>query len=182
MIAKDDMMGVLLDACPSFQPTWEAWLAEWAESADDLPHYLALAEFARHLIGMLERSETVRFPAIFRAVERLQLEGEHYVQEAAIVGLLEDLQNLNLHTTTQPEQFRPFLEPESAAAWDELYAFWHQVHLAKAAGLLEPQSGSAPQVDPDSIQDPKLRRMVQHLYRKGEAEPGTPADGPSTSS
>ncbi len=182
MIVKDDMMGVLLDACPSFQPSWEAWLAEWAESADDPPLYLALAEFARHLIGMLERSVTVSFPAIFAAVERLQLDGEHFVREAAIVGLLEDLQNLNLHTATEPEQFRPFLGPKSAAAWDELYGFWHQVHLAKAAGLLEPQFGSAPQVDPNSIQDPKLRRMVQHLYRKGQTEPGTPADRPSTSS
>ena len=40
MIAKGDMMGLLLDVCPAFRPTWEAWLAEWAESADDLPLYL----------------------------------------------------------------------------------------------------------------------------------------------
>jgi hypothetical protein len=134
------------------------------------------------LVGMLERSDTVSFPAIFGAIERVQLEGEHYVREAAVVGLLEDLQNLNLHTATEPEHFRPFLGPESVAAWDELYAFWHQVGVAKAAGLLETRSGAAPQVNPDAIQDPKLRRMVQHLFRKGTAEPGTPADGPSASS
>jgi hypothetical protein len=162
------MMGVLLDACPSFRPTWASWLAEWMGSADDLPLYLALAEFARHLIGMLERSGAASLPAIFQAVERLQVEGEHYVREAAVVGLLEDLQNLNLHEHgTDPEQFRPFLGPESAAAWDELYGFWHQVGVLKAAGLLEPESGPAPQVDPDSIQDPELRLLVQHLYRKG---------------
>lgn len=168
MSAKGDMMGVLLDACPSFRPTWDAWLAEWAESTDDLPLYLALAEFARHLIGMLERAETATFPAIFGAVERLQVEGEHYVREAAVVGLLEDLQNLNVHEHgTEPEQFRPFLGPESNAAWDELYEFWHRVGAMKVAGLLEPESGPAPQVDPDTIQDPELRRFVQHLYRKG---------------
>jgi hypothetical protein len=168
VIAKDQMMPVLLDACPSFRPAWEAFLAEWAESADDLPLYLALAEFARHLIGMLERSGTASLPAIFRAVERLQVEGEHYVREAVVVGLLEDLQNLNLHEhSTDPEQFRPFLGPKSVAAWDELYRFWHKVGVLKAAGLLEPESGPAPQVDPDSIQDSDLRRIVQHLYRKG---------------
>ncbi len=168
MVAKGEMMAVLLDACPSFQPAWEVWLAEWAESAGDLPLYLALSEFARHLIGMLERAETKSFPAIFRAVERLQVEGEHYVREAAIVGLLEDLQNLNLYAGgTEPEQFRPFLGPQSVAAWDELYVFWHNVRVAKAAGLLELESGPAPQVDPDSIQDPELRKLVQHLYRKG---------------
>jgi hypothetical protein len=178
VIVKEQMMEVLLDACPSFRPAWEAFLAEWRESTDDLPLYLALAEFARHLIGRLERADTASFPTIFRAVERLQVEGEHYVREAATVGLLEDLQNLNLHTATGPEQFRPFLGPESAAAWDELYGFWHTVGVLKAAGLLGPASGPSPQVNLDSIRDPKLRRIVQHLYHKGGAEPTPPPDRP----
>jgi hypothetical protein len=166
MITKDQMMGVLLKVCLSFHPTWEAFLEHWKESADDLPHYLALADFARHLIGMLERSETESFPAIFQEVERLQLEGEHYVREAAVVGLLEDLQNLNLHSTTEPEQFRPFLSPESSKAWDKLYEFWNTVHVLKQAGLLEPRSGQSLQVDVDSIQDPELRRTVELLFPK----------------
>jgi hypothetical protein len=168
MIAKNEMMSLLLDACPSFRPAWEAWLGTRAASADDLPLYLALAEFARHLIGLLERVETASFPFIFQTVERLQTEGEDYVREAAVVGLLEELQNRNLHQHgTDPEQFRPYLGPESAAAWDELYGFWHRVSKPKAAGLLEPGSGPAPQVDPDAIQDPELRRIMQHLHRKG---------------
>ena len=167
MIVKSEMMGVLLDACPSFRPTWEEWLAEWAEAADDLPLYLALAEFARHLIGMVGRSEMDALPAIFRAVERLQVEGEPYVQEAAVVGLLEDLQNLHLHEgDTEPEQFRQYLGPKSVVAWDELYVLWQNVVAMKAAGMLQPQSGPAPKIDPEMIQDPKLRRFVQHLYRR----------------
>lgn len=167
MIAKGQMMAVLLDACPSFHPTWEAWLAEWAESANDLPLYLALSEFARHLIGMLERSETASFPAVFQAIELLQVEGEHYTREAAVVGLLEDLQNLKLHESgTEPEQFRPFLGPESAAAWDELYRFWHAVNVNKAAALPVTGSGASPAIDPNLIQDPQLRRIIQILYRK----------------
>ncbi|MGL4549799.1 MAG: hypothetical protein ACRC33_01320, partial [Gemmataceae bacterium] len=63
MITRGDIIGVLLDACPSFRPAWQASLAEWADSADDLPLYLALAEFARHLIGMLGRGETATFPS-----------------------------------------------------------------------------------------------------------------------
>lgn len=141
MITKSDMMGVLLDACPSFRPAWEAWLAEWAESADDLPLYPVLAEFARHLIGMLARGDTAVFPAVFLAVERLQIDGEHYVQEAAVVGLLEDLQNMNLQDAgTEPEKLRPFLGPLSAGAWDELYGFWHEVETLKAADMMKPAS------------------------------------------
>lgn len=91
-----------------------------------MPLYLVLADFARHLIRLVERGETAGLPAAFAAVERLQIEGEHYVQEAVTVGLLESLQNLNLHPNgTNPEQFRPFLGPESARWWDKLVQFWH---------------------------------------------------------
>jgi hypothetical protein len=124
VITKDDMMGVLLAACPSFTPEWEAFVDEWKDEAGDLPLYLALSSFARHIIGMLERNEVGDFPAIFQAVERLHVEGDSYVQETATVGLLEDLQNLNLHRTTQPEQFRPYLGPQSRQGWDDLYRFW----------------------------------------------------------
>ena len=40
------------------------------------------------------------------------------------MGLLEDLQNTNLHTETEFEQFRPWLLPESAKWWDKLHGFW----------------------------------------------------------
>lgn len=130
MIAKDDMMGVLLDACPAFAPQWEAFRDEWREEADDLPLYLVLADFARHLIGMVERGETAGLPAVFVTVERLHVEGEHYVREAATVGLLEQLQNLNLHRNgTDPELFRPYLGPESVRWWDKLYRFWQHGEL-----------------------------------------------------
>ena len=71
MISKDQMMDVLLDACPSFRPTWDAFRDDWKTSANDLPHYLALADLARHLIGMLERSDTESFAAIFQVVEQM---------------------------------------------------------------------------------------------------------------
>jgi hypothetical protein len=125
-IHKDEMMGVLMRECPSFRPTWEAFLEEWKAQSEDLPHFLALADFARHLIELLGRSETQSFPAIFQAIERLHCEGDHYVREAATVGLLEDLQNTNLHTTTEPEQFRKYLGPESHRWWDKLIGFWER--------------------------------------------------------
>jgi hypothetical protein len=124
VIDKDNMMGVLIEACPSFVPAWEAFLKEWEEDANDLPLYLALAELARHLCGMLARDETTMFSRVFGAVERLLVDGDQYVQEAACVGLLEDLQNANLHSSTAPEQFRPFLGPEAARCWSELDRFW----------------------------------------------------------
>jgi hypothetical protein len=130
MIARSEMMGVLLNACPSFEVRWQEFQEEWRDEEIELPLYLVLSDFARHLIEMVERGETVGFPAVFAAVERLPIEGEHYVQEAATVGLLEDLQNLNLHQNgTDPEQFRPYLGPVSARWWDKLYRFWRHGEL-----------------------------------------------------
>lgn len=124
MITKHNMMGVLIEACPSFTSKWQAFLDEWREEADDLPHYLALADLARHLIELIERGESASLTTVFAAVERLQVEGDQWVREAATIGLLEDLQNLNLHNTTNPEQFRQFLSPVSERWWDKLYRFW----------------------------------------------------------
>lgn len=124
MISKNQMMDVLLDACPSFRPAWETFLEDWKGEADALPLYLALGDFARHLIAMLAASETATFPAIFEAVERLIIKGDHYVAEAAVIGLLESLQNLNLHSTTGPAQFECFLGPRSTAEWQDLDRFW----------------------------------------------------------
>lgn len=133
MIVKDDMVPLLLDACPSFAPAWGEFLAEW-RGEDHQPQYLAFGDLARHLIGLVERGETAELPAVFRVVERWHLEGDEYVRTAATVGLLEDLQNLNLHEHgTDPALFRAMLAPESLRCWDELAASWEEFFRAQAA-------------------------------------------------
>jgi hypothetical protein len=124
------MMDVLLAASPTFAETWDAFCLEWAEEAEDLPLYLALAEFARHVISFLEAREDGSLRRIFDAVERLHVEGDHYVREAATVGLLEDLQNTNLHRTTDPKHLRSYLRPESLKWWDRVDSFWKGNFLA----------------------------------------------------
>ncbi len=125
MIARDDMMGLLLASCPSFDPAWRKFLDDWQDEAVDLPLYVALGDLARHLIGLVERGEIGELPAVFQVVEQWHLEGDEYVRTAATVGLLEDLQNYNLHTeVTEPAQFRAMLGPESSRCWDELAASW----------------------------------------------------------
>ena len=120
------MFSPLLDACPSFRPVWEKFIGEWKEEKEGLPIYLALSEVAQHLILLLQRGKTESFPRIFQIVEQWHTEGDSYVKEAATVGLLEDLQNSNLHENTEPEQFRRFLGPESEKWWDKLNEFWEE--------------------------------------------------------
>lgn len=130
MIEREQMMAPMLEACPSFQPTWQEFIEHWQDEPE-LPIYLALGDLARHLASMLAAGQTDSFPAIFRVVERWHTEGDHYVREAASIGLLEDLQNANMHTTTEPEQFRKFLLPESERWWNKVHAFWaHGTRIA----------------------------------------------------
>ncbi len=121
------MFTPILKVCPSFQAAWDEFVDDWKDEPEGLPFYLALADLARHLIGMLERNEIEGIREVFRVVERWHLEGEHYVKEAATIGLLEDLQNLNLHEgTSKPDDFLEFLLPETRFWWFKVVDFWEQ--------------------------------------------------------
>jgi hypothetical protein len=129
MITGETMFDPLLEACSSFLPAWQAHLAEYADlhAEGHAMHYLALADLARHLIGLKADGRTEAFPEIFAVVERWHIEGDHYVREAATVGLLEDLQNTNLHERgTQPDDFVPWLQPVSLRWWRKVEAFWEE--------------------------------------------------------
>lgn len=130
MLGRDQMFPLLLEIEPAFQPTWDAFVADWREETE-LPLYLALSELARYLIGRLEANETETFDAVFALVERWHLEGDEYVREAAAVGLLEDLQNTNLHNRTRPAAFLRWLRPESRRWWDKIDAFWRMGTLLR---------------------------------------------------
>jgi len=165
-------LDIFFRACPSFQAASQSELDDWYDSESGLLLYIALAAFARHLVGMLERGDTKHFPIIFQEVERLQLEGNDHVQGAIVVGLLEKLQNLNFYTTGNPEQFRRYLGPTSEKAWDELYKMWAEVARAKQAGLLGPSLN----IDPNQIMDPDLRKIAETMYRPLPSVPRKPSN------
>lgn len=124
IIERSNMFKPLLEADPSFQRKWEEFQYEY-RSDNELPHYLALSDLARHLIESLETGNTQRFDAIFNVVELWHLNGDSYVQGAATVGLIEDLQNTNLHRgKTRPEDFLPWLQPETLRWWGRVHDFW----------------------------------------------------------
>jgi len=123
MIAKSEMMQPLLQACPSFQSDWEAFLSDWPEEIDK-PLYLALGDLARHLISMLAAHDAPGLTRAFEVVERWHLEGDAFVREAATIGLLENLQNTDQHAATTPSEFEPFLLTESLKRWRKVDLFW----------------------------------------------------------
>ena len=70
-------MPLLMEACPSYRPT--------ADDQDLL--YVALGDFARHLLQLQQQSRTQEFPEVARAIERLHVEGDHYERQPRLVCL-----------------------------------------------------------------------------------------------
>lgn len=138
-ITKSNFMDAMLEACPSFKPAWQGFVEEWEDEPTeledateaDLPYYLALSDLADHLIDMLERGETSSFPAIFGVVEDWIERGEHYVSEAAVIGLLEDLTAAVRYKYGRPSDFVPWLGPASKEAWTNVKDFWAWIEKGK---------------------------------------------------
>jgi hypothetical protein len=133
VITREQVMLLLLAACPSFRRRWESYVADGAYEEGLL--YVDLGIFADHLVDLLKRGETSEFEAVFEVVERLHVEGHPDVKEAATIGLLEGLQNVAGHSGLDPQQFVRWLEPESARWWAELNDFWDGKSSWVGAGL-----------------------------------------------
>lgn len=122
------MFDALLENAKGFVPVWEKFLEEWGEE-DELPYYLVLSELARYVAELIGSGNEDELGAIFLAVERWHLEGDSYVKEAATVGFLEDLQNINLVGREIPEVAEKHLLPESRRWWDKVHEFWENGKL-----------------------------------------------------
>jgi hypothetical protein len=121
MITKEQVMPLLLNACPSFSKKWEAHRAFYEE---EKLLYADLGEFAHHLVELQQSSCTQEFPAVFEIIESMHLEGDHYVKEAATIGMLESIQNVAGNSGVEPEEFLQYLKPESIRWWRQLNDFW----------------------------------------------------------
>lgn len=121
MMTKEQVMPLLLNACPSFSKKWEEHRALYE---DEELLYVDLGEFAHHLVELLTTNCTEEFPAVFEIIERMHLEGDPYVKEAATIGMLEGIQNVAGNSGVEPERFVAYLKPESLKWWRQLNDFW----------------------------------------------------------
>ena len=120
-----EVMAAMLVASPSFKDGWDRHLADWAQD-DGRGPYLDVAEFARHLVQLLEADRTEEFPAVFDEVEQLLARDDAGIRSVLVVGLLEGLGNLgaNKHDWPFAARFRQWFGPATSAAWDDLHRFW----------------------------------------------------------
>ena len=118
MITKEQIIPILLKASPTFQKILD-------ECDDKDLIYIVLGDFARHLLEMQKTGQFEVLKSAAEAIEQLELNGDHFVREAATIGLLEGIQNVWGNNDVNPDLFKQFLLPESLKWWNELNAFWN---------------------------------------------------------
>lgn len=123
MISKSQMMELLIAASPAFESYWQQFLDDWRGDAE-LPLYVALGQYARHLIELHKQRTVESLTRAFNAIERLHYEGDDYVREAATIGILEPLQNLISRDEARAEDVLPYLGAVTRRQWDSLKRFW----------------------------------------------------------
>ena len=128
MIKQEQVTSLILEACPSFQETWD-------KSEDQDLLYVVMGDLARHLLMLYRDNRTDEFPAVCEMVERLHLDGDRYVRELATIGFLEGVQNNWANNDADPDDFCRFLLPESRKWWQELNDFWADKIPHVGAGL-----------------------------------------------
>lgn len=112
-ISRSDVVPLLADACPTFE----------AGAADE-PLYVELGRLAQHCVELARAGQLGPVTSVLAVVERLHVEGDPYVREAATIGFLEAVQNVALHYRVPLVTFEPLLGVESRRWWCALVRFW----------------------------------------------------------
>jgi hypothetical protein len=125
MIRTEEMIPMLLDACPGFRPRWEQHIAYWEGEAAGL--YVDLSQFVDYLMAAYEQGETTTLESAFDLLERFLVDGGSSVQEHAALGIIETLQNAAGHQQYTEKVFVPFLKTQSLREWKAIEQGWEDL-------------------------------------------------------
>lgn len=124
IINRNDVMELYIKVCPSFQEKWQEHLQDIWDRYSETILYTDLSEFARHMTELAIKNEIGELKSIFALTERLLVEGDPFVQEAIVVGLIEDFQGGLERSKLDLMTFEGFLEPETKKYWQKVIKFW----------------------------------------------------------
>ncbi len=122
MILKPQIMPMALKACPSFTARWENHRKLWGD--DEAGIYNDLAEFAHFIVDAYDCTDSSSIVAAFGLIEKLLLEGDQEVRDAAGIGFLEDVRNIASSRPYGSAVFLQWLGPTSQRAWSEIEKTW----------------------------------------------------------
>jgi hypothetical protein len=127
-IEVEEMMRLIIETCPSLQPSWDDWCNEFRDDPEGPPLFTFMHELASLLEEMLHDGDTEAIRRVFDLVERLNVEGSRDVQMYATLGIIENVQGLagmegNDIVPLGP-RFYDYLGPVSRRRWDRVEAMW----------------------------------------------------------
>jgi len=125
LITREQVMPLLLDVYPSLGEPWAEHLNDIWDRTSDSILYTDFAFLSWHLVGSLKLNNTECFTEVFALVETLLAHGDKFVQDAVVVGLLEDIQIIALGEGVELSQFHKFLGFRARKAWTQLIDFWN---------------------------------------------------------
>lgn len=174
MITKDQVIPLLLAACPAAGSAWEKHLAYWGE--DTRGAYIDAAAFVQFLVEAYERGDTASLSAAFAALECVLVEGDDDAWGLATVGVVETIQNIAGWKPYGAEPFKAYLGPGGLGAWEAVDLFWQgdvnaitREFFQQRAGDARPEDlaaflAAAPDVPPepgDEIPDELVAKLRQ---------------------
>jgi hypothetical protein len=120
MIREEDCMPLILEQVPGFSDGWQAhrdcWDGEEAGLSSDM------TAFAYYVVEVLQGKRQEDLDLVFALIERLMVEGNDSVKDAAATCFIEVLQNNASAGAIDSRDFVPYLGSESRAyakAWDD---------------------------------------------------------------
>ena len=106
-ITRTQMLPLLVEACPSYEADWKQFVTDYADDPGPF-FYIAITQFSRCLSRALASGDRETMGRVFDLLERFITDGDAEVQEAAVVGIIKNLQNANLHDVTVPDDYVPY--------------------------------------------------------------------------
>src|SRR3954471_10455856 len=127
-IDQDEMIRLVLEACPDLAPAWDEWRNEFKDDPEGPPMFTFLHEVASLVEEMLRDDDFDGVRCVFDLVERLNVEGDRDVQMYATLGILENVQSLagmeGDDIVPLGPKFVPYLGPVSKKRWERVEAMW----------------------------------------------------------
>ena len=127
MIQANQVLDMLVQVCPTFERERNEHVASYGNDV----LYVAAGAFAHHLLVLQLKGATSCFASVGNTIELMHTDGVPEVKELATIGLLEGIQNVWGHSTTNPDVFLQYLGPASLNWWHALNNFWS----GKATGV-----------------------------------------------
>ena len=122
-IRRSEVLALLAEACPAYEAEWRRFTSDYADDSETFL-YVAIPQFSRCLSRALAAGDVESLHRVFDLLERMIVEGDPEVQEAAVVGIIKNLQNTTFHEQTAPDDYLPYLKPESQRWWGKVKTFW----------------------------------------------------------